>query len=181
MKKPYLTIPPLSEQEKERFWSNVDRTPGQGVSGHCWIWQRSLTDKGYGRIAFKGQYYAAHRVAYFLTFGDLDTALSVCHTCDTPPCCNPECLWQGTQKENIQDMIKKGRGLSDEMRSILAKSFTPKGEAHGRSKLTEQQVREIRSLYIPHQRGYKILARQFGVSPSCIALIIKRRKWAHVV
>jgi len=33
-----------------------------------------------------------------------------CHTCDNPLCMEPEHLWEGTRAENLQDMMRKGRG-----------------------------------------------------------------------
>lgn len=38
--------------------------------------------------------------------------LAVRHTCDNPRCINPEHLILGTQQENIQDMMERGRHVS---------------------------------------------------------------------
>jgi hypothetical protein len=51
----------------------------------------------------------AHRLAYTFTFGEIPDGLGVLHTCDNPPCCNPNHLWLGTQLENIADRHSKGR------------------------------------------------------------------------
>lgn len=51
----------------------------------------------------------AHVIAYRIARGDTKN-LQVLHECDNPICCNPSHLFLGTQKDNIQDMIKKGRG-----------------------------------------------------------------------
>ena len=32
-----------------------------------------------------------------------------CHNCDVPNCIEPEHLWEGTHKQNIQDALAKGR------------------------------------------------------------------------
>jgi len=59
-------------------------------------------------------------------------------------------------------------------------SCQSRGESHFNTYLTEDQVREIRRLYVPGKYGFRRLAHQFGVSASAISQIIKRRTWAHV-
>jgi hypothetical protein len=54
-----------------------------------------------------------------------------------------------------------------------------RGEAHGRSKLNETSVREIRRLYASGVKQV-VLSRQFGVSQFCISAIVRRTSWGHV-
>ena len=91
---------------KEAFWAHV--TPG-GPDG-CWEWQGYRHDWGYGKLAYRTQYYYAHRVSYELHYGPIPDGLHVCHTCDNPRCCNPAHLFVGTAKDNLSDMMMKGRG-----------------------------------------------------------------------
>lgn len=90
------------------FWSKITITadPDQ-----CWPWQ-GPTQNGYGvRGTNKGKrkWKFAHRLSYFLVYGKDPGDLKVLHKCDNPPCCNPNHLFLGTQLENIQDRVNKGR------------------------------------------------------------------------
>lgn len=49
----------------------------------------------------------SHRMAYALTNGPPEN--DVLHRCDNRPCCNPAHLWDGTQADNMADMVAKGR------------------------------------------------------------------------
>lgn len=51
----------------------------------------------------------AHRIMYSIINGDITSEQKVCHSCDSTRCINPAHLWLGTQKDNIQDMVAKGR------------------------------------------------------------------------
>lgn len=84
------------------FWSRVDNT------GECWLWTGSQRD-GYGRLLFQGRFKLAHRVAWELTNGPIPDGLYVCHTCDNPPCVRPAHLFVGSQQDNLNDMVAKGR------------------------------------------------------------------------
>lgn len=93
------------EAAQERLKSNTKITE----SG-CWEWQRSKSPLGYGRVSFgPTRTDRAHRIAYEIFKGSFDQSLNVCHTCDNPPCINPDHLWLGTQKENVRDCVAKGR------------------------------------------------------------------------
>jgi hypothetical protein len=91
----------------DNFESFVEKDPVNG----CWIW-KGKTLHGYGRTQFNGRSEAAHRVAYFLFKGD-PSGMNVCHSCDRPPCVNPDHLWLGTQADNMADMVKKGRNKGE--------------------------------------------------------------------
>ena len=149
---------------EERFWPKVDKTPGHGPTGDCWVWTGAKLPKGYGKINDgAGHTPAAHRAAWFLTHGEYP-ALAVLHRCDTPPCCNPAHLFLGTLAENNEDMRQKGRK---------------------HTKLTATQVQEIRELCDGRgrERGsgrVAALAIRFKVSKGLIYHVVTRRAWVHV-
>ena len=144
--------------------------PGQKPSD-CWTWVGSKTEQGYGRLGmFKGVEQRAHRVAYALFVGR-PVGDCVCHRCDNPECANPLHLFDGSHGENIRDAVGKGRH----------KPHRAFGSTHAR-RLTEDQVREIRRTYrrYSHSAGQGALSKRFGISPSAIHLIVKRKCYASV-
>lgn len=92
--------------EEERFWAYVD------ASGACWEWTGYRDKDGYGRFTFASLSpvpQGAHRIAYQLTKGPIPDDLLVMHSCDNPPCCNPDHLTPGTDLQNQRDRRGKGR------------------------------------------------------------------------
>jgi len=75
----------------------------------CWIWNNSKDKNGYGYIKYQYKTNKAHRVSYILFKGDIPKGMFVCHTCDNPSCINPDHLFIGSAKDNLMDMVKKGR------------------------------------------------------------------------
>jgi hypothetical protein len=71
--------------------------------------------------------------------------------------------------DNAQDAIRNGV------------FHPPRGSAHGRAKLTEDNVREIRQLYATGNYSQLELGLRFGVSKHTISLIVRRKIWKHVV
>jgi hypothetical protein len=82
----------------------------------CWNWKLGKDIGGYGRMKVSEgsrknfRTVSSHRYSWELWNGKIPDGLNVLHRCDNSACCNPEHLFLGTQKENIHDMHKKGRG-----------------------------------------------------------------------
>ena len=78
----------------------------------CWPWRGALHRNLYGKLGASGAgtgTLLAHRVAYELYIGPIPEGLHVRHTCDNPPCCNPDHLRVGTQRDNYDDAVSRGR------------------------------------------------------------------------
>ena len=157
---------------EERFWEKVDKSPGLGPNGECWFWRGVTAGAGYGVIGLGsrklGKEYA-HRVIWVLMNGPIPEGLFVLHTCDEPLCVNPKHLWLGTPKDNVRDMLKKGRG----------RAGGPPGEKHGMSKLTDEKVRWLRWFY---EDGWSQdqIANMLGVSQNTVSRAIRSECWKHV-
>lgn len=95
----------------ETFHDFVDKSD----PGGCWIWTSRRDRKGYGRIG-KSQgsrdstrMVFAHRWSYEIHKGEIPDGLFVLHSCDNPPCVNPDHLRVGTHQDNMRDMMDRGR------------------------------------------------------------------------
>lgn len=149
----------MLSQNPSRLWSMVE------VSNGCWEWKGRINKFGYGQISIGNTEFLAHRAAYFLSNGKLDTELCVMHTCDNPKCCNPSHLKAGTHAENMADMKAKGR----------RKGITT-GDKNGRSKLNKLAAEKIREL---KSSGAKLkdIAIQFGVGISTVSRVCRKENW----
>lgn len=99
-----------------RFWNCVDKTPGHGPKGDCWLWLGALQgNKLYGvvRNPINQKMTTAHRVAFYFANGYINEDLLVCHECDFGLCVNPKHLWQGTIQNNVDDRCIKGRSRTN--------------------------------------------------------------------
>jgi len=76
----------------------------------CWKWTGPKSGKGYGKLAFKGKDYYAHRAMWEVIEGPIPEGMEICHWCDNPECCRPNHIFMATHKENMQDREKKHRG-----------------------------------------------------------------------
>lgn len=99
-----VTVRLLFDMFMERFYNKI-------VVDHndCWNWSGSIGWHGYGYFYVKGKGIRAHRFSYTYHKGEINDGLLVCHSCDNTRCVNPDHLWLGTQKDNMEDKIKKGR------------------------------------------------------------------------
>lgn len=74
------------------------------------MWPKYRDDKGYGSILFDGFKFSTHRLSFEHFKGEIPKGFVVMHTCDNPPCFNPDHLFLGSHADNMQDMARKGRG-----------------------------------------------------------------------
>lgn len=127
------------------------------TSGDCHLWTGARVGM-YGQIKVGNRNTLAHRVAYALAHGEISPEIDVLHRCDTPLCVNPDHLFLGSHKDNMQDKAKKSRAPS---------------------KLTAEDVPRIREM-IAAGRSLCSIAKQHGVGHHAIADIRDGVTWAHV-
>lgn len=143
---------------ESRFWEKVDK----GGPDECWEWTARTLPRGYGHISIENYPEYAHRVVMEMEGHDIE-GKQVNHTCDNPSCVNPNHLYVGTQSENVQDSYDRDRRDDVDYAS---------GEDHGQSKLTREEVQDIRD----SDSNQTELAEEYGVSQSLISQI-QRGKW----
>ena len=142
-----------------RFWPRVQKTE------NCWIWTGAKIGDGYGILMINGRRIQAHRVAWALEYGPVPSGISILHRCDNPPCVRPDHLFQGTAKDNLRDMVAKGRSA--------------RGEKNGQAKLTSKTVYMIRSRYIAGERQCDLM-RDYNLSRTNAFFIVSGKTWGHV-
>lgn len=144
------------------FWAGVQPAPDD----HCWPWMRSTIRGGYGQFTCGSRSIKAHKTAFYYANGYWPRL--ALHSCDNPICCNPKHLWDGTHKDNTQDMLRKGR------------QNPPVGERSGHAKLTDDLVRGIREEYAAGGTSYTKLAKKHSVCFQLIGQVVTRKIWRHI-
>lgn len=133
--------------------------------GSCWVWTGEIRPSGHGRVWWEDEHRAATAVVWELTHGPIYSSYFLLHTCDVPPCVNPDHLYLGTDQNNSDDRLARGR--------------VPRGERNGKAKLTDEKVREIRKLSILGWSDREI-SRSLKISHMTIGRVLRRGGWSHV-
>ena len=153
----------------------------------CLEWPGAKDSKGY---PITGRNIRVHRWVLELTVGrKLGRFEFACHHCDNPPCINPDHLFVGSPKDNVRDMMEKGRGnhaktpawraaLSASAKAGLAsgRRVLKRGHDSPNAKLTEDQARSI----LADPRSQREIARSYSVNQATISLIKTGKMWAHL-
>ena len=172
-----LYTPPGPE---EWFWPRLDKNGPtmRPELGPCWVWTGSRDEAGYGHLriaAFKwsqitgdksvsrwqthnsNQHFAAHRLAYQIANGPIEKDRRVLHKCDNPPCCRPDHLEAATHRDNMRDMVGKGRYHNLNALKVRAVKWLAEGE------FTQEQIQDL-----------------FHLHPRTVSSILNGTTWKHV-
>lgn len=133
----------------------------------CFEWKGACDRDGYGVFSsdpdFGRKKLKAHRLAYELHVGPIPDGLLVLHSCDNPPCVNPEHLFLGSADDNRTDMYQKRRHRHSE----------------SAVKLAPEDVIEIRVRSAAGETHVS-LATEFGITRTHVGRLVNRHHWKDV-
>ena len=133
----------------------------------CIEWIGAISSTGYGSLTYKQRRYTSHKISYTINYGKVPKGLCVLHKCDNRSCINPDHLFLGTLKDNVHDMMQKGRNNQ-------AREF-----GNNNCKLSNQQVVDIRESYKTQKTSHRKLAKEYGVNHRVIGRIITGEARKH--
>lgn len=152
-----------SIKQIERFWRKVQL----GQYDECWPWTRSKHSSGYGQVGLTvdgvSRILKAHKVAWEIANNlSLPEGARASHSCKNRLCCNP------------RHVIVSSNGS----KNITQTKGHARGQAHGKAKLTDEQVRTIK--YKLMGLSTRQIANLLGVKYNAIWDIRKGITWAHI-
>lgn len=149
----------------------------------------SVNRKGYGELYFDGKVRRAHRVVLQLSGVDVPAERVVMHACDVPGCVNPDHMEVGTHRENMRDMVRKGRARSPVGDAHWTRSDRERARAIGRknivathasgfdntnAKVTPLVIEQVREANRANPgRSMKALGQPFGIGRETTRKIVK--------
>lgn len=147
-----------------------DGRPGSHcVPGPIWRPLRPGTQKATGRkhVAIRGRSRLVHHLVLEAFVGPRPNGMEACHTDDDFSNNALSNLRWDTPSSNVADRIRNGK--------------QPRGERHGRSKITADTVRAIRAEHAAGGISQVALAAKHGLDQRLVSRIIRRERWTHIV
>jgi hypothetical protein len=151
----------------ERFFNRIDFK----YIDDCWNWlgpQQPIKNGNYGRISINYEEYKTHRLMYYLIYDSFDPEMWILHSCDNPPCCNPNHLRIGTPADNSKDMVLKNRQAQ--------------GSKIPQSKLNENIICNILDdVLIGNLTSIKQIMKKYNISQSAAYHIFDGIHWKNII
>lgn len=132
----------------------------------CVLWPYSKTHNGYGQVWAGGKLRRTSRLSCEMAHGGAPDGHEAAHSCRNRHCFNPRHLRWATRSENASDQIKDGTEV--------------RGQRHGMTKLTEDDVRMIRYQTLHRGTQQAVFVKHFGMSAGAISMIVSRKNWGHI-
>jgi len=143
---------------EEKFFSQVKKSEG------CWEWLGSRDKDGYGLFPYAGKLWRAPVASLQIAGRPVSSENPIaCHTCDWPPCVNPDHLYPGTHAMNMRDAVDRKR--------------TRAGSSCHFAKLTEGDVFSIREMAGTDTET----ALAFSIARATVSLIRGNKTWRHIL
>ena len=149
----------ITKRDAERFWSKARKLGDEGDD--CWEWQAAIyPNHGYGSFWLNGSTFEAHTVALALDCRAVPKGMMGLHECDNRLCVRPSHLYVSDHKQNMKDMVARGRSSGGKpMR-----------------RLSGDEVTAIREGYV-HGQAMWSLAERHGCSISAVRDIVLGKTW----
>lgn len=149
----------MNRSVSTRFYNKISKQ-----SSGCWLWLAAKSRIGYGAFQALGES-KAHRVSFKLFNGEIPEGMSVLHKCDVRNCVNPEHLFLGTQKDNMQDCARKGR----------LNSRNVNGTKNPMAKLDDHKIKTL--FFWKGKKPQAEIARMFRLSPMTISRLFNNKSY----
>lgn len=134
---------------------------------NCLLWPFSKTPHGYGSIKRNGRQHGVHRLVCESFWGPPPSERhDAAHNCGIPSCCNWKHLAWKTRIENKADELRHGTRR--------------RGDRHGRSRLSSEEVIRIRSLAASNHLPQTKIASMFKITQQQVCRIVLRKRWSHI-
>ena len=161
----------LAETVKHHLTNNTKKHPApySNLTEPCLLFTGTRNNQGYAQFKYEGKELLLSRSVYAIhheiSVYDLQCVL---HRCDNGPlgCVEISHLYEGSQKDNADDMIRRGRA-------------DPKGESNPNATLTDDQVLDV-CFYCGEGVSQVRIAEHFGVSVASISRIVRGKTWTHI-
>lgn len=107
---PWVSVDPaLPKAENDRATMAKIKGRCKILANGCWQFQGFRNRQGYGFTSYRGKPWSVHRLVLMIAKGPIPKKLKACHSCDYPPCANPDHVFAGTSSQNTRDSVAKKR------------------------------------------------------------------------